>query len=202
MSRNKMATDSNSMCIDHCAMVRCATNAKAHYYLLKSQVKNSKKRVSDLEEELDKAKDELEQLSNELKSQTTIVDVLVNLCNHDEVRVLKSEDGGVLCDTENEVIDVDALPSDALPSDDDDRSSPTDFKFDTSDATVKKSMLITPVKEGKNQKKPQAYEKQLNVHGSDLLSEGDSDYLGDSDSDVGDVPSKKRRQLKNANWHF
>lgn len=101
MSRNKMATDSNSMCIDHCAMVRCATNAKAHYYLLKSQVKNSKKRVSDLEEELDKAKDELEQLSNELKSQTTIVDVLVNLCNHDEVRVLKSEDDGVLCDTEN-----------------------------------------------------------------------------------------------------
>jgi len=195
MSRNKMATDSNSMCIDHCAMVRCATNAKAHYYLLKSQVKNSKKRVSDLEEELDKAKDELEQLSNELKSQTTIVDVLVNLCNHDEVRVLKSEDGGVLCDTENEVIDVDALPSD-----DDNRSSRTDFKF--ADATVKESTLITPVKEGKNQKKPQAYEKQTNVHDSNSLSESDSDYLGDSDSDVGYVPSKKPRQLKDANWHF
>ena len=195
MSRNKMATDSNSMCIDHCTMVRCATNAKAHYYLLKSQVKNSKKRVSDLEEELDKAKDELEQLSNELKSQTTIVDVLVNLCNHDEVRVLKSEDGGVLCDTENEVIDVDALPSD-----DDNRSSRTDFKF--ADATVKESTLITPVKEGKNQKKPQAYEKQTNVHDSNSLSESDSDYLGDSDSDVGYVPSKKPRQLKDANWHF
>jgi len=195
MSRNKMATDSNSMCIDHCAMVRCATNAKVHYYLLKSQVKNSKKRVSDLEEELDKAKDELEQLSNELKSQTTIVDVLVNLCNHDEVRVLKSEDGGVLCDTENEVIDVDALPSD-----DDNRSSRTDFKF--ADATVKESTLITPVKEGKNQKKPQAYEKQTNVHDSNSLSESDSDYLGDSDSDVGYVPSKKPRQLKDANWHF
>lgn len=169
--------------------------AKAHYYLLKSQVKNSKKRVSDLEEELDKAKDELEQLSNELKSQTTIVDVLVNLCNHDEVRVLKSEDGGVLCDTENEVIDVDALPSD-----DDNRSSRTDFKF--ADATVKESTLITPVKEGKNQKKPQAYEKQTNVHDSNSLSESDSDYLGDSDSDVGYVPSKKPRQLKDANWHF
>ncbi len=46
---------SNTMSIDHCVMVQCATNAKLHYYMLKSQMKNKHKHVVDLEQELRQA---------------------------------------------------------------------------------------------------------------------------------------------------
>lgn len=168
-------------------MVRCATNAKSHYYTLMHQVKDSKKRISNLEKELDGAKFELEQLSNELKCQCIIVDVLVNLCNHDEVRV-------------KEVIDVDDILSD-----DGDRSSRNEFKIDSFDstagATMKKSNAIAPVKERESHKL-HSNEKQPSVDdGSDCLS--DCDQV-DSDSDVSGVISKKHqfKELKNADWHF
>ena len=174
-----MATDNESMCIDHSDMVQCAINAKWHYYSLKNQVKDSKKRVSNLEKELDDAKKELEQLSNELKSQCTIVDVLVNLCNHDKVRVM-------------EVIDVD----DILSDDRGDRSSRNEFESDSSDSTAGATMKRSNATTRANEKRPSVDD------GYDRLS--DCDQVDDSDSDVSGVISKKRRlkELKHADWPF
>ena len=81
------------MSIDHCVMVKCATNAKHHYYMLKSQMENKRKHVVDLEQELREAKDDLEQICIELQSQKTTICVLQKLCNHEDVTVLKGEDG-------------------------------------------------------------------------------------------------------------
>jgi hypothetical protein len=85
--------DSKKMNIDHCVMVKCATNAMHHYYMLKSQMENKRKHVVDLEQELREAKDDLEQICIELQSQKTTICVLQKLCNHEDVTVLKGEDG-------------------------------------------------------------------------------------------------------------
>jgi hypothetical protein len=87
-----MAHASNTMSIDHCVMVQCAMNAKLHYFMLKSQMKKKRKHVVDLEQELSKAKDDLEQTCMELLSQKTTLCVLQKLCNHEDVTVLKGED--------------------------------------------------------------------------------------------------------------
>jgi len=163
-----MANNNDQMCIDHCAMVQCATNAKAHYYSLKSQVKDSKANVSDLEKKLKEAKVELRDLSGELTTQSTIVDVFVNLCNHNDVRVLKGEGSGNLSDPQKDIIDL--LD---LSSDEDDKNS-----------TEKKSNIITPVKEG-DMRKVYLYQNQTNTD--------DDDSFDKSVSDAGAVPSKKRR---------
>ena len=68
------------MSIDHCVMVQCAMNAKLHYFMLKSQMKKKRKHVVDLEQELSKAKDDLEQTCMELLSQKTTLCVLQKLC--------------------------------------------------------------------------------------------------------------------------
>lgn len=81
------------LCVDHCVMIQCATNAKLYYYMLESQVKDKRKHVADLERQLGEAKDDLVQLRNELLGQKTTVSVLQSLCNHEEVIVLKAEDG-------------------------------------------------------------------------------------------------------------
>ena len=83
----------------------------------------------------------------------------------------------MLCDMEKEVIDGDATG-----------------------ATVKKSNVITRVKEGKSYK-PQAKQKQPSDDDSDGLSDGDSDCLDDGNSDVSGVLSKKRWRI-DAGWHF
>ena len=81
-----------TMSIDHCVMVQCATNAKSHYDMLKSEVKRKSIRVVVLERELKEAKDDLEHYKVELQSQKTTVCVLQTLCNHEDVIVLKGED--------------------------------------------------------------------------------------------------------------
>jgi hypothetical protein len=174
-----MATDNETMCIDHSDMVQCAINAKWHYYSLKDEFKDSKKRISNLEKELVDAKKELEQLSHKLKSQCTIVDVLVNLCNHDKVRVM-------------EVIDVD----DILSDDRGDRSSRNEFESDSSDSTVGATMKRSNATTRANEKQPSVDD------GSDSLS--DCDQGDDSDSDVSEGISKKRRlkERKHANRSF
>ena len=86
-----MSRDDKSMCIDHCEMVKVATNAKSHYYSLKTQFKLATDTVSELKKQLKSARQELHQIS--LKCQSTIVDILAKLCNHKGVHVLKGEDG-------------------------------------------------------------------------------------------------------------
>ena len=129
--------DSKKMSIDHCVMVKCATNAKHHYYMLKSQMENKRKHVVDLEQELREAKDDLEQICMELQSQKTTLCVLQKLCNHEDVTVLKGEDG-----MKKDVID--------LCSGDDVWNDKDEFEVIGSDANgandKEESNHVTPVK--------------------------------------------------------
>jgi len=133
--------DCKKMSIDHCVMVMCATNAKHHYYMLKSQMENKRKHVVDLEQELREAKDDLEQICMELQSQKTTLCVLQKLCNHEDVTVLKGEHG-----MKKDVID--------LCSGDDVWNDMDEFEVIGSDAngandnkdSKKESNHVTPVK--------------------------------------------------------
>ena len=127
-----MSRDSKSMCINHCEMVKVATSAKSYYY---SQFKHATDTVSELKKQLKSARQELHEISEELKCQGTIVDVLEKLCNHEGVHVLKGEN--------EEVVDLVNSDEDHDPMSTNELNGSYTFV-----ASAKKSNTITPVKGG------------------------------------------------------
>ena len=183
-----MASDNKAMCINHSEMIQCVTNARFQYLSLKSQIKYGKKTVSDLEEQikdlkrqLKDAKHDVRQTINDLNSQRTIVEVLKNLCNHEDVHVLKGEIDGII---------------DLVDSGDEDNPIGTN-EFSGSDAigaTVMNSTTITPVKQGATRNLQLKRKEPSNNH-DDLLYRKSPSY-GDSDDEYYDDRNNQSGPLK------
>lgn len=171
------------MCVDHCEMVKVATSAKSHYYSLETQFKHATDTVSELKKQLKSARQELHEISEELKCQGTIVDVLEKLCKHEGVHVLKGED---------EVVDLANSDEDHNPMVTNELNGSYTFG-----ASAKKSNTITPVKEGVSKRMRPSVDDSGDLLNLKPASGYDSDDFYDTRSGVrGAGCNKKSGPLK------
>ena len=178
-----MSRDNKSMCVDHCEMVKVATSAKSHYYSLETQFKHATDTVSELKKQLKSARQELHEISEELKCQGTIVDVLEKLCKHEGVHVLKGED---------EVVDLANSDEDHNPMVTNELNGSYTFG-----ASAKKSNTITPVKEGVSKRMRPSVDDSGDLLNLKPASGYDSDDFYDTRSGVrGAGCNKKSGPLK------